>query len=302
MIVPAYNAGQYVERCLTSVLNLPLRLNLLITVVNDGSTDNTAEVLLKYEDNPRVEVITQENRGFFGARNRGLDDVKSRYIMFMDSDDELLWGVDLDSLLQFVDTRQLDILECGYVTFSDSSDLDEFRLESKVANHANGLLHGYPWGKLIRAELFEKVRFPEGYWFEDTVMSFVVFPMCKKVDTSSTLLYHYRINPAGITATSRGRAKSVDTYWVTEQLLRDRATLGLKNDEEFAKVMLDQVRMNYGRLRNLGRLNVQRAVFVLTSRLWRQYFGNINVESPLAYALADSNFLRYRLLLEFSWI
>lgn len=78
-----------------------------------------------------------------------------------------------------------------------------FTHEDTASDKANGLLYGVPWGKLIKAELLEKVKFPDGYWFEDTLMAFIIFPMCIKVATSSSKLYHYRINPKGITIRSR---------------------------------------------------------------------------------------------------
>lgn len=92
VIIPAYKTAQYIERCIDSVLSLPTSRRLVVTVVNDGSPDNTAEVLKKYDAETRVEVITQENRGFSGARNRALDSIKARYVTFLDSDDEFLVG------------------------------------------------------------------------------------------------------------------------------------------------------------------------------------------------------------------
>ena len=92
VIIPAYNAGRYIERCVDSVLRLPTRKKILVTVVNDGSTDDTCQKLRKYEGEERVEVILQPNKGFSGARNRGLETLRARYVTFLDSDDEFLGG------------------------------------------------------------------------------------------------------------------------------------------------------------------------------------------------------------------
>lgn len=299
VIIPAYKTAQYIERCIDSVLALPTSRRIIVTIVNDGSPDNTAEILRKYEEESRVEVITQENRGFSGARNRALDDIKARYVTFLDSDDEFLrGGVKIDELLQFADDNDIDILECSHVIFNDKTDLQTIRHENVISTKANGLLFGVPWGKIFKSELFSCIHFPEGYWFEDTVMAFVIFPMARKVATSSQLLYHYRMNSEGITSKSRGNVKSLDTYWITERLLADRALLGLRNDEMFAEVMLQQVRMNYNRIRNLERTDIDRAVFVLTANLWEKYFHNIKINVPLAKALVNRDFLQYRLVLE----
>lgn len=298
VIIPTYKTAQYIERCIDSVLSLPTSRRLVVTVVNDGSPDNTAEVLKKYDTEARVEVITQENRGFSGARNRALDSIKARYVTFLDSDDEFLVGVKIDDVLRFVDDNDIDIYECGYVKFNDKKDLNVFCHENSVSDNGYGLFYGFPWGKIFKSELFSRIHFPKGYWFEDTVMAFVIFPLARKVATSSQLLYHYRINPEGITSKSRGNVKTLDTYWITEQLLADRAALGLRNDEKFAEVMLNQVRMNYNRIRKLGRIDIDRAVFVLTAKLWENYFHNLKTKSPLANALVNRDFLQYRLVLE----
>ena len=204
--------------------------------------------------------------------------------------------------MDFADSNDVDIVECGYVTFNCVGDLETVRHEDRLSDKANGLLYGFPWGKIFKSELFSRVCFPENYWFEDTVMAFVVFPMCKRVATSSVLLYHYRINPSGITHTSRGKPKALDTFYVTRQLLKDRSVLGLNNDMAFYDTMLRQVRMNYNRVKKLGSGEVDRAVFALTADLWRNYFLEFDgqIQSPLAKALCENNFKAYKLILEFT--
>ena len=191
-------------------------------------------------------------------------------------------------------------MECGYVTFNDATDLQVVRHKDAVSDKANRVLYGFPWGKIFKAELFSNICFPEGYWFEDTVMAFVIFPLCRKVATSSVLLYHYRINPDGITSKSRFQNKAVDTYWITEQLLKDRKTLELQNDLYFAEVMLHQIQVNYGRIKSLRSKNIDRAVFILTANLWEQYFSDIKIDSPLVKALTERDFLQYNLILKLS--
>lgn len=300
VIIPAYKTAQYIEKCIDSVLALPTSYSIIITVVNDGSPDNMIEILKKYNSDPRVEVITQENRGFSGARNRALENIKGCYVTFLDSDDEFLKGVKIDELLSFIQRNNIEILECGYVMFRGEKDLKVMRHQDIISDKANGLLYGFPWGKIFKAELFSQIQFPERYWFEDTIMAFIIFPMCKKVATSSTLLYHYRINPQGISSTSRGNVKSLDTYWITEQLLADRVTLNLHNDKAFSEVMLGQIRMNNSRVKNLARLDIDRAVFILTADIWNKYFHDMNISSPLTRALTEYDFGKYKLLLELS--
>ena len=79
IIVPACNVDKYVAECLESVLNQQTHYSYLVTVVNDGSTDQTPEIICSYQDKypERMEVINQENRGLSGARNAALKVLKA---------------------------------------------------------------------------------------------------------------------------------------------------------------------------------------------------------------------------------
>jgi glycosyltransferase involved in cell wall biosynthesis len=84
IIIPSYNSAQYVADAIESALNQTIESKQVI-VVNDGSTDDTAELLNQYRD--RIEVIHQENRGLSGARNTGLRSAKGECVAFLDADD-----------------------------------------------------------------------------------------------------------------------------------------------------------------------------------------------------------------------
>lgn len=87
IIIPAYNVSLYVKKCVESVCNQSYK-NLEIIVVDDGSTDNTLEILQQMEkQDSRINVIHKENGGLSSARNAGLKIATGNYIMFLDSDD-----------------------------------------------------------------------------------------------------------------------------------------------------------------------------------------------------------------------
>lgn len=117
IIVPAYNAEKFVTQCLESALHQDTKYSYLITVVNDGSTDRTPEIIetyhVKFPD--RIEVTNQENKGFSGARNVALRVLKGRYITFLDSDDVLEEGT-VEKLLDAAYMTDTDIVQGGWVT------------------------------------------------------------------------------------------------------------------------------------------------------------------------------------------
>ena len=90
IIIPAYNAEAYLQRCLDSIFSQEFE-DYEVVVINDGSTDDTAELLVQYAaGHTNLRVITQSNQGMATARNRGIDKAKGEYILFVDSDDELM--------------------------------------------------------------------------------------------------------------------------------------------------------------------------------------------------------------------
>lgn len=92
IIIPAYNAGETIERCIKSCIQ-KTTYPYEIVIVNDGSGDNTEEIIKRFADNyENICLINQENRGVAAARNTGLRSSQADLIMFVDADDELLDG------------------------------------------------------------------------------------------------------------------------------------------------------------------------------------------------------------------
>ena len=87
VIIAVYNAEKYLVQCLDSVLNQTLK-EIEIILVNDGSTDNSMQILEKYQKkDARVRVINQENQGAAAARNAGMKLAVGEYLSFLDADD-----------------------------------------------------------------------------------------------------------------------------------------------------------------------------------------------------------------------
>lgn len=87
VIVPAYNAEKYIKKCIKSILNQTYS-NFEIIIVNDGSTDNTLNIINEFNDK-RIRIINQKNGGVSNAKNTALDIIKGDYVTFVDSDDTI---------------------------------------------------------------------------------------------------------------------------------------------------------------------------------------------------------------------
>lgn len=88
VIIPAYNAEKYLVETLVSVFNQTYR-NIEVIVINDGSIDNTLNILQQFQQNePRLKIIDQPNQGISAARNAGINNASGNFIAFIDSDDK----------------------------------------------------------------------------------------------------------------------------------------------------------------------------------------------------------------------
>lgn len=301
IVIPAYNVEAYLEDCMDSVLSQKTKYSYHVVLVDDGAKDRTPEIADKYAGDPRVTVIHQKNRGLSGARNTGMKKLFGRYVLFVDSDDLLCEGA-IEGLLDTAYQNDCDLVEGGayYLMDGHQTVMHLYDADKRVTNPYEGL-HGHAWGKLYKRELLENLGFPEGYWYEDSLLSFLVFPAAKNIWVSKQMAYAYRINQSGIVKSSQGKPRAVETYWITEQLLTERAEMGMPMDEEFFRFMLLQIRLNQLRVSELSR-EVQEAVFVLTCDLLKRSFPENVVkgkEKNLIRALKTKDFGMFRMCCKF---
>ena len=86
VVIPIFNTEKHLEECLHSVINQTLK-SIEIICIDDGSTDNSSEILAKYSNDNRFIIINQKNKGSGFSRNKGINMSKGKYISFLDSDD-----------------------------------------------------------------------------------------------------------------------------------------------------------------------------------------------------------------------
>lgn len=286
IVIAAYNCERTIADCLYSILSQKTNYCFVINVVDDGSTDNTGTIIdhIAEKANACLNVTHQSNKGLSGARNSGLKKINGRYLMFVDADDTLPEGA-IESLLNQAYKYDGDIVEGGYNVFTDGGKVTStFRHSFSNQVDPFNSLYGYPWGKLYKADLFKNIIFPEGYWFEDTVAMYRIWPNAKRVVTIENSIYNYRNNPYGITAASNRSPKVLDTLWITQKLLNE---CGMIN-EQIYDFTLSQIIMNTQRLIHLSDA-ANKANFVVSRYLINHYFpeyktnskGHLNVQHAL---------------------
>lgn len=197
--VPVYNTAPWLARCLDSICTQSYT-NLEILCVNDGSTDNSAEILEEYAaKDARIRVFAQENAGLSAARNTALEHATGEWVTGVDSDDYLLPDAYENALSSA--TNEIDLIFFGVccVDERDNSLIPNsyFNLPTdgtyKMSPKLAGKLNVCFWSKLWRRTLIEdnKLRFPVGLVHEDEAMYYLACPYVRKIAICSSIGYGY---------------------------------------------------------------------------------------------------------------
>lgn len=199
ILVPCYNVEKYIKQCLDSIIHQTYT-NLQIVFVDDGSSDNTLNILNEYASkDSRIEVYHQENQGVATARNVLLSKIKGDFFLFVDSDD---W-IELDMvefLINKVKETKSDVVTCGNV-INDTPVSSEYNHKILLRNEAieRFLYHiefrGSLWNKLVKTSLLHNCKFHCGISLgEDALFCWHFLQYADKVLFTNRQLYHYRMN------------------------------------------------------------------------------------------------------------
>lgn len=264
IIVPVYNNELFIEECLNSILKQKTKYKFLVVVINDGSNDKTKSIIDKYQDIENILIINQENRGHSGARNSGLEKIYAKYIAFVDSDDFIEPNF-VEDMLNNAFKYDLDIVQGGYYRLKNNKKKVEKKYKEKIIEPL-GNLTGFPWAKVWKSNIFKNLHFPENYWYEDSIFSFLIYPQKYKTMLISEIVYNYRYNVNGISVTSINQPKCIDTYWITRMLMNEYNNLNLPINNDYYCKILRQIVLNYKRTIKLPE-EIQQCIFVLTRDL-----------------------------------
>ncbi|GIB17871.1 glycosyltransferase family 2 protein [Vibrio cholerae] len=209
LIIPVYNSEKYLKECLNSVFN-QYDSNLEIIIVNDGSTDNSKDIIENYQDAGHEFIyIEKKNGGLSSARNAGIMLASGEYIAFLDSDD--LWCVDIYSRIKSLfklypsDCYAFNYIKLkidGYQedvqVFWGKSNEFEQTLESKKNELAN-VSHWFVWRYVFKASYFKLNEFDVGRRFEDQLLIPKLINIVQSVVFSDSYVIQYRQNEKSIT-------------------------------------------------------------------------------------------------------
>lgn len=214
IIIPVYNVEKYLESCLNSIINQTYK-NIEIIVINDGSTDNSLDIIKKYqEQDNRIILIDRENKGVLFTRVEGYKISNGKYITFVDSDDWIEENT-IEILYNKCIKYNADVVKCNF-SYNDSCEAsgnlanikgehfitkDKFEPDFYDMFFKTMNIHTV-WAQMFKKELLhnnmEKIDTSISLG-DDLEFNVQLYKNINNILFIDDVLYHYRFNPLSIT-------------------------------------------------------------------------------------------------------
>ncbi len=246
IIIPVYNAEQYLKKCLESVFQQNLKLEYFeVICINDGSTDKTQQILEEFQKKyANIILENQENFGEAISRNKAIFLSKGEYITFLDSDD-YYDALTLSKALQIIASQNLDIL---YLKMNHISEDYQF-IQSLPNLSENEILSGLKHERrpfpatIYKKSVIGEIQFPLNIIVgPDSVFNALVQSKAKRVSFSSDLVYNYLVRPNSLSKkaiTEEGYQGFINAITILDEYKNQHFSSENKEAQEyFDKVIL----------------------------------------------------------------
>ena len=287
ILLAAYNIDLFVTEALDSILSQTFK-NFELICFDDGSTDNTLEILKKYETrDSRIQVIAKKsNEGLAVARNESLKLARGKYVLFLDADD-LFDETLLEKAFDVIEKEQSDIIYWDYVTFYKTNEIEKLKIKKSdllnidVCDKQMWLRRpSFTCVKMIRTEKARelKIHFPKGLTRQDIPVHWNLVTQLDKVSVLPERLIYYRQQPNATTAKKDKRLFDLAYVMdITKEFLIEKILYAQYKDE-FLRQRLNLLSGMYDSItKNLK----NEALTLITERLGHDETKYINSNSDL---------------------
>jgi len=228
LILPVYNVSDYLENCLLSIKCQDFN-DFECLLIDDGSTDNSAEICEKFvSTNSNFKYYYKNNGGLSDARNFGLDRAAGEYVVFIDSDD-LISAKTLSAVNSCISQNGSDIVYLDYKKFyAEKNDpIPQFDLNisdssfHKMSNIQLTQQPNFAWARVAKKSMYSSIRFPVGFIYEDVLTSPLLSAHARIINHINIELYGYRKRNNSITT---GSAEKQFRLFETLHLLEENVS------------------------------------------------------------------------------
>lgn len=224
IIVPFFNAENFLEECLISIQNQTFE-NFEVILVNDESTDNSLRIAQKFLNDKRFSLYSQKHSGLAISRQLGFEKSNGVFLAFVDADDKI-HAKYLELLLNSITETRSDISVCGVFywyylssratyntgivanTTTDAIGFAKLTLSLKETK-STGIQGGFAWNKLYKRNLFSKESFIDTKGAEDELMQFSIVNNVRSVSYITLPLYYYRRGAPSLSTNSKWRLNHI---------------------------------------------------------------------------------------------
>lgn len=275
MIIPSYNASQYIDKCVESILSQTFS-NFEVIVIDDGSTDDSLKQWRKYEkEDSRFRVFHQENKGQAISRNRAVKEARGSYITFVDVDDFIDSDM-LEVMYQVVKKQKVDLVWCELYKIEGNQKTHLFPIFDNITDEKKDYIlnNAGPVAKLIKKEILidHELYFLENRIYEDIAIipSYALY--AKKIVHINRPMYYYMIYEGSTMHQVTYNKKLEDIFFAMEHM---RNTFLTKYQEEIEYLHIHHL-LHAASLRFFkfpeGRQNLSQIVKIMKEKYpnWKQ--------------------------------
>ncbi len=276
IVMPVYNASIHIAETLNSVAEQNFDDYELIAV-NDGSTDNSVEILNNYADKiNNMQIITQKNAGPSAARNTALKAVKGEFVFFLDADDLLLPNA-LNALYNAAIQNDAELVIAKYFVFSnlltrEVTNINNLVLEKSISKYDKTILWTFTlWNKLFKTDVIRKcnLTFPDTSYSEDGVFVMNYVYHTNKISGLNEFVLKYRKDTLenSSSITSNLSLHKLDEYNKSHSMILEDMTESLLKD--YPKYQsLDEVIANEENIR----IYLEEFYYKMLTTLYNQFY------------------------------
>lgn len=216
IVIPVYNVESYLPRCLDSIISQDYE-NLEIILIDDGSSDLSNEICDKYAENDnRIIVRHQRNKGAANAKNEALRIASGDYLAFADADDYVEPGA-YSQMVAALKEHDADVVQGNfrfvYTNRDEDHTLTEYPKEYDTIEYLKRYTVDWTcallWNKLYKRHLFQNIFFEEGHIIDDEFFTYQGIMNAKRIVCIPQIVYNYRKRKSSVTSVSSYQARII---------------------------------------------------------------------------------------------